>query len=896
MSPIKESKEPKPSPAAPSAPAANAKSEPKPDAKANAKPRVYNVAAELNLETKEVLDLCKELGFTAITSQLKALESDQVEAIRQRVKRGPAAKAAPAKPAALPPVGIPAKPAAIPAKVAEVKVPTLAKPKAPPKAPEPAVEVAAPVEVVAEVAPQAPVAPPVVVKPVEVAAPQPVAELPAPQPEAAPVASPKPAPPKLPPVMPTRPINLNNRPANLNSRPANLNAPRPATPAPEAPAAKPVAPVEPAPALVAKQPEPTPTPVVTAPAAVAAPPAPSAPVVTPPVAAAVQPPVPVVAPPQPAPPQSRPMNLAPNANRPAFGAPPGGNTRPMTNLGAPNRPSGPGGSGTQSGNQGGGQGGQYGPPRPAVPPVSSGGRPAPNPGPPTRMSAPARVPGQPVGPIGQGPRPGGPAPAPGAPVPPKSVRLTVEQIQKLRALEATRNKTVTVSDIISTPSTLSTDNAGPAGPTPPGGIRPGGPMNRFPGAPVAPGATEEERRRGAPGAPATGNADPRAKARPELKGRNDRRPGSYAGSITIGPGGRVDTIDRMRHRKKHRGPSHQKPLNTVIGGKVEIATPITVRTLSEAIGMKAGELLLKLKNLTNSLYTINSMLDFEVAEMVAVERNVELVAKKQESAEDETLRKIREAAEASDDANLTHRPPIVTIMGHVDHGKTSLLDRIRGEYGLTSDVVSTEVGGITQVLRAWRVEKDGKSTTFLDTPGHEAFTKMRARGANVTDIAVIVVSATDGIMPQTQEAVAHAQAADVDIIVAINKCDLPGAQPEKVKNRLYDLQLVPEDMGGDVPVIFTSAMTGQGIDELLDQIALRAEFAELKADATLPKVRGRAWRPTRRRAAAWSPRCWCRTGRSARATRSCAARRSAGCGRCTTTSPTQSPRPGRARR
>jgi translation initiation factor IF-2 len=147
-------------------------------------------------------------------------------------------------------------------------------------------------------------------------------------------------------------------------------------------------------------------------------------------------------------------------------------------------------------------------------------------------------------------------------------------------------------------------------------------------------------------------------------------------------------------------------------------------------------------------------------------------------------------------------------------------------------VVSTEAGGITQVIRAWRVQKGEKSTTFLDTPGHEAFTKMRARGANVTDVAVIVVSATDGIMPQTQEAVSHAKAADVDIIIAINKCDLPGANPEKIKNQLYSLELVPEDMGGDVPVVLTSAVTGQGVGELLDKIALLAELADppLRAD------------------------------------------------------------------
>ena len=166
-------------------------------------------------------------------------------------------------------------------------------------------------------------------------------------------------------------------------------------------------------------------------------------------------------------------------------------------------------------------------------------------------------------------------------------------------------------------------------------------------------------------------------------------------------------------------------------------------------------------------------------------------------------------------------------MGHVDHGKTSLLDKIRQNYGIESDVVSTEAGGITQVIRAWSVkrdvivEKDGQEVqeerriTFLDTPGHEAFTKMRARGANVTDIAVIVVAATDGVMPQTEEAISHAKAADVTIIVAINKVDMPNANVERTKRQLYNEGLLPDDMGGDVPFVETSAVTGEGIDDLL---------------------------------------------------------------------------------
>src|SRR5205823_9601743 len=174
---------------------------------------------------------------------------------------------------------------------------------------------------------------------------------------------------------------------------------------------------------------------------------------------------------------------------------------------------------------------------------------------------------------------------------------------------------------------------------------------------------------------------------------------------------------------------------------------------------------------------------------------------------------------------LVPRAPVVTIMGHVDHGKTSLLDKIR-----KSNVVATEAGGITQVIRAWRVEYADKPITFLDTPGHEAFTKMRARGAHVTDIAVIVVAATDGVMPQTEEAINHAKAAGVSIVVAINKVDMPNANVPKTRQQLYSLNVLPDNMGGDVPFVETSAATGQGIDELLEAILLVAELKELTAN------------------------------------------------------------------
>ena len=174
---------------------------------------------------------------------------------------------------------------------------------------------------------------------------------------------------------------------------------------------------------------------------------------------------------------------------------------------------------------------------------------------------------------------------------------------------------------------------------------------------------------------------------------------------------------------------------------------------------------------------------------------------------------------------LEPRPPIVTFLGHVDHGKTSLLDRILG-----IDVASKEKGGITQHIRAYRVEKDGRAIAFVDTPGHEAFTEMRARGANVTDIAVLVVAADDGVMPQTEEAISHARAAGVPIVVALNKMDLPGANPERVYEQLAANELLPSEWGGETEVVKCSAITGLGIDELLETLLTVAELHEYKAN------------------------------------------------------------------
>jgi translation initiation factor IF-2 len=483
----------------------------------------------------------------------------------------------------------------------------------------------------------------------------------------------------------------------------------------------------------------------------------------------------------------------------------------------------------------------YGPPQPGAPrPV--GGPPQgpsrygpPQPGGSQRAGGlPPRQP-QPGGPSPYrpgGPGAGGPTPPPPGGPRPNQVKLTPEQIQRLRQLESQKQGKIDITSIQKAMQQAPAAPAGPAGPAGPG--TPGRPGGR----PTDRRDDDDDKKKAGPGGPgAVTGRDARQKARSD-KGRGGSAPISR-GAVVI-TGGQVDLIEQAAGSR--RGPRaalllkqrrRQQSAKTVITGPVDITLPITVRSLSEAIGMKAGELILKLKNLTNSLYTINSTLGFEVAEMIAIDKGIELKAKKQETAEDALFLELQKRAEASDPENQVTRPPVVTIMGHVDHGKTSLLDKIRQTYGLSSDVVSTEAGGITQVIRAWRVEKDGKSTTFLDTPGHEAFTKMRARGAKVTDIVVIVVSAADGVMPQTEEAVAHAKAADVDIIVAINKVDLPDANVDKTRRQLYNLELLPDNMGGDVPFVECSAKTGQGIDELLDNIATLAEFAELKADPTI---------------------------------------------------------------
>ena len=286
---------------------------------------------------------------------------------------------------------------------------------------------------------------------------------------------------------------------------------------------------------------------------------------------------------------------------------------------------------------------------------------------------------------------------------------------------------------------------------------------------------------------------------------------------------------RASGKRGHKGAAQRLAVAPTRKNRAEIEPPVTIRILSEAIGIKANELLRKLMAM-GQMATINTSLDDDMATMLAMEFGIELAVIHQRTAEDELLDSLVPPTETQD---LVPRPPVITILGHVDHGKTSLLDRIR-----KSNVVESESGGITQHIGAYQVEYNGKPITFVDTPGHEAFTAMRARGANVTDIVVLVVAADDGVMPQTVEAIAHAKAAEVPIVVALNKIDLPNvdtpANINKIFGELSQQGLHPVEWGGDIEVVKTSTVTGQGISDLLATLEAISDLHELKADPNRP--------------------------------------------------------------
>ena len=246
---------------------------------------------------------------------------------------------------------------------------------------------------------------------------------------------------------------------------------------------------------------------------------------------------------------------------------------------------------------------------------------------------------------------------------------------------------------------------------------------------------------------------------------------------------------------------------------------MTVSDLAERLSVNATEIIKKLMSL-GMMMTMNSSLDFDTTEIIVNDYNKTL--KKEESTNESNF---EELEIIDDEKDLISRPPVVTIMGHVDHGKTTLLDTIR-----KTNVVSGEAGGITQAIGAYQIKYQDKYITFIDTPGHAAFTEMRARGASVTDIVIIIVAADDGVMPQTKEAIDHAKAAGVPIIVAVNKIDKPDANPERVMTEMAEAGIMPEEWGGDVMFVNISALTGKGIDDLLERVLLVSEISEFKAN------------------------------------------------------------------
>lgn len=386
--------------------------------------------------------------------------------------------------------------------------------------------------------------------------------------------------------------------------------------------------------------------------------------------------------------------------------------------------------------------------------------------------------------------------------------------------------------------------SGSAGPrsAAPSMTRPGGPGGPHSGGPHHPGFSPNQRP-GEQGGRHPMRSDGQRPAgqgehRPSPSGnqqrnRNDNRP-QFQGGGKPGMGGRMNNNSRPNNNRPNNGGFHgqrnagrndkkaqeaphaPRPLTNV--KSVRIPGSITVKEFAQILEVAASEVIKKLIQL-GVMATINQEIDIDTAILVGSELGVEVTAA---PTQEETL----QVEEIEDDpADLLPRWPVVTIMGHVDHGKTSLLDSVR-----QTNVTASEAGGITQHIGAYLVEIKDKKIAFLDTPGHEAFTAMRARGAQVTDIAVLVVAADDGVMPQTVEAINHAKAAEIPIIVAINKMDKPGANPDRVKQELTEYELVPEEWGGDTIMVPVSAKTKEGIDQLLEMILLVAEMKELKAN------------------------------------------------------------------
>lgn len=333
------------------------------------------------------------------------------------------------------------------------------------------------------------------------------------------------------------------------------------------------------------------------------------------------------------------------------------------------------------------------------------------------------------------------------------------------------------------------------------------------------------RSEGRSGGRSEGGRDNRQGGRNAGKNRKDNKPqikGSYATRESRPNRSAGHQMPVNRGGKKPAPKQQQAPVEIVRPTYVEIGESINVQEFSKLIKREVNEVI-KALFMLGVMVTINQDIDFDTAQLIGDNFGVEVGQKAPE--EDPT-----EIPEVDDPPEKrVPRPPVITVMGHVDHGKTSLLDAIR-----KTNVTSREAGGITQHIGAYKVNYQGKQIVFLDTPGHEAFTAMRARGAQVTDVAILVVAADDGVMPQTIEAINHAKAANVPIIVAINKIDRPGANPDHVKQQLAEHELIPEDWGGDTIMVPVSAHQKTGISDLLEMILLVAEMQELKANPNLP--------------------------------------------------------------